>query len=148
MSLRGGGLLLSPNVVPHHTVSKTATALVRKYYRSIFSVGNKISQSHFVEADESGESLLRTTAMSTPSKQPVNALDRPTQDSATRSIVQSAATFASQTHRVSAEVPIGVLEVPVGVWGSRASYPVRASRDRLIYLQRKRAPSSSFRTAR
>jgi TonB family protein len=49
----------------------------------------------------------------------VNALNRPTPDSATRSIVQSAETFASQTHPVSAEVPIGVLEVPVGVWGSR-----------------------------
>jgi len=39
-------------------VSKTATALVRKYYRSIFSAGNKISKSHFVEADQSGGSLL------------------------------------------------------------------------------------------
>jgi TonB family protein len=66
-----------------------------------------------------GGSLLRTTAMSTPSKPPVNVLDRPTQDSATRSFFKSAETFASQTHRVSAEVPIGVLEVPVGVWGSR-----------------------------
>ena len=53
-----GGLVLSPIVMPHHTVSKTATALVRKYYRSIFSAGNKISKSHFVEADQSGESLL------------------------------------------------------------------------------------------
>ena len=48
------GLVLSPIVMPHHTVSKTATALVRKYYRSIFSAGNKISKSHFVEADQSG----------------------------------------------------------------------------------------------
>ena len=57
--------------------------------------------------------------MSATSKQPLNALDRPMQDSATRSIVQSAETFASQTRAVSAEVPIGVLEVPVEVWGSR-----------------------------
>jgi len=114
-----GGLVLSPIVVPHHTVSKTATALVRKYYRSIFLVGNKISKSYFVEALQSGERLLRVTAMSATSKQPVNALDRSTQDSATRSIVQSAETFASQTRAVSAEVPIGVLEVPVEVWGSR-----------------------------
>jgi TonB family protein len=57
--------------------------------------------------------------MSATSKQPVNALDRSTQDSATRSIIQSAETFASQTDAVFAEVPIGVLEVPVEVWGSR-----------------------------
>jgi hypothetical protein len=55
---RPWGLVLSPIVVPHHTVSKTATALVRKYYRSIFSVGNKISKSYFVEALQSGERLL------------------------------------------------------------------------------------------
>ena len=108
-----------PTSVSHHTVSRTATALVRKYYRSIFSAGNKIFKSYFVEADQSGESLLRTTAVSALRKEPVNALDRPTQDSATRSIVQSAETFASQTHPESPEVPIGVLEVPVGVWGSR-----------------------------
>lgn len=57
--------------------------------------------------------------MSATSKQPVNALDRPTQVSATRSNVQSVETFASQTRPVSAEVPIGVMEVPVSVWGSR-----------------------------
>jgi TonB family protein len=57
--------------------------------------------------------------MSATSKQPVNMLDRPTQDSATPSIVQSAETLASQTRAVSAEVPIGVMEVPVRVWGSR-----------------------------
>jgi TonB family protein len=57
--------------------------------------------------------------MSATSKQPVNALDRPTQDSATRSIVRSVETFASQTRAVSSEVPIGVMEVPVRVWGSR-----------------------------
>jgi TonB family protein len=108
-----------PNPCAAHTVSRTATALVRKYYRSILPVGNKISKSHYVGADQSGKSFLRTTAVSAPRKQPVNALNRPTPDSATRSIVQSAETFASQTHPVSAEVPIGVLEVPVGVWGSR-----------------------------
>ena len=57
--------------------------------------------------------------MSATSKQPVNALERSTKDSTTRSIVQSAETFASQTRAVSAEVPIGVLEVPIEVWGSR-----------------------------
>ena len=52
-------LALNPlPVVPHHAVSKTATALVRKYYRSIFSVGNKISKSYFVEALRLGERLL------------------------------------------------------------------------------------------
>jgi TonB family protein len=114
-----GGSIPSPTSVSHHTVSRTATALVRKYYRSIFSAGKKIFKSYFVETDQSGESLLRTTAVSALRKEPVNALDRPTQDSATRSIVQSAETFASQTHPESPEVPIGVLEVPVGVWGSR-----------------------------
>jgi len=107
-----------PNPRPT-TVSSTAIALVRTYYRSILSVGNKISQSQFVEADQLGERVLRTTAMSAPTKQPVNALDRSSQPSATRSIVQSAETSASQGHPVSAEVPIGILEVPVEVWGSR-----------------------------
>jgi TonB family protein len=87
------------------------------------SVGNKICQSHFVEPGQSGERLLQTTAMSGPTKQPVNALDRSTQRSATRSIVQSAETSASQAHPVPAEIPIGVLEVPVGVWGSRRVVP-------------------------
>jgi len=64
------------------------------------------------------------TAMSAPKKQPVNALDRPTQDSATRSC-------ASQIQPVSTEVPIGVLEVPVGVWGSRPDMSISGQPGRI-----------------
>lgn len=69
--------------------------------------------------------------MSATSKQLVNALDRSTQDSATRSTVQSAETFASQTCAVSAEVPIGVLEVPVEVWGSRPAVSISGQLGRI-----------------
>ena len=69
--------------------------------------------------------------MSATSKQPVNALDRPTQDSVTRSIVQPAETFASQNRAVSTEVPIGVLEVPVGVWGSRPDVSISGQPGRI-----------------
>jgi TonB family protein len=62
--------------------------------------------------------------MSATSKQPVNALDRSTQDSATRSC-------ASQIHPVSTEVPIGVLEVPVGVWGSRPDVSISGQPGRI-----------------
>ena len=55
--------------------------------------------------------------MSAPTKLPVNALDRSSQPLATRSIVQSVETSASQGH--PADVPIGVVEIPVEVWGSR-----------------------------
>jgi TonB family protein len=68
--------------------------------------------------------------MSATSKQPVNALDRSTQDSATRSIIQSAE-FASQTDAVFAEVPIGVLEVPVAVWGSRPAVSISGQLGRI-----------------
>ena len=52
-------------------------------------------------------------------KQPVNALDQPVRSSATQSIVQQKQTSASQPYPLSDEVPVGVLEIPVGVWGSR-----------------------------
>jgi TonB family protein len=57
--------------------------------------------------------------MSAPTKQPVNALDRSTQRSATQSIVQPKETSVLQAQALSAEVPVGVLELPVTVWGSR-----------------------------
>ncbi len=63
--------------------------------------------------------LLRTTTMSAPTKQPVNALDRSAQRSATQSIVQPKETSDLQAQAHSAEVPVGVLELPVRVWGSR-----------------------------
>jgi len=57
--------------------------------------------------------------MSAPTKQPVNALDRSTQRSATQSIIQPKETSVLQAQALSAEVPVGVLELPVRVWGSR-----------------------------
>lgn len=63
--------------------------------------------------------LLRATTMSAPTKQPVNALDRSAQRSATQSIVQPKETSDLQAQADSAEVPVGVLELPVRVWGSR-----------------------------
>jgi TonB family protein len=42
-----------------------------------------------------------------------------TQSSVTQSAIQSTETSASQACAASVEVPIGVLEVPIGVWGSR-----------------------------
>jgi len=57
--------------------------------------------------------------MSAPTKQPVNALDRSTQRSATQSIVQPKETSVLQEQAISAEVPVGVLELAVTVWGSR-----------------------------
>jgi TonB family protein len=85
-----------------------------------------------------GENFLRTTGMPPATESLLNELDRCAQDSAiqardsvtkspaiqpqgsaTQSTVQSGKTSASQARAASAEVPIGVLEVPVGVWGSR-----------------------------
>jgi TonB family protein len=57
--------------------------------------------------------------MSAPTKQTVNALDRCSQHPATELFVEPKETSVLQAQRLSAEVPIGVLEVPVTVWGSR-----------------------------
>jgi len=57
--------------------------------------------------------------ISAPTKLPVNALDRCTQRSATQSIVQQKETSVLQAQALSADVPVGVLELPVRVWGSR-----------------------------
>jgi TonB family protein len=46
-------------------------------------------------------------------------------------MAQSAGTSAPQGHTESAEVPIGVLEVPVGVWGSRRSVYVLGQPERI-----------------
>jgi len=81
--------------------------------------GTRFFKSHFVETDQFGGRLQRTTDMSAPTKQPVNTLDRSNQRSATQSIVQPKATSALQAQGLSAEVPVGVLELPVRVWGSR-----------------------------
>ena len=53
--------------------------------------------------------------MSAPMKPPVNAQE----DSATHPIVPLTETPVSKSNPESVAVPIGVLEVPIGVWGSR-----------------------------
>ena len=78
--------------------------LVRKYYRSSDPIGNKISQSHFFERISSrradrGKGVSEMKAMPEPTKQ--------------------ATITGPRAGAISGTVPIGVLEVPVGVWGSR-----------------------------
>jgi TonB family protein len=67
--------------------------------------------------------------MSAPTKRPVNALDRFTQSSATQLTAP-----LTKTDPESVVVPVGVLEVPIGVWGSRRveSNSVQASRVELF----------------
>jgi TonB family protein len=72
-----------------------------------------------------GEEFPRGTAVPSPTKHLVNALDRSPQNSATQSISvqphnQATETSAWQTEQTSAdEVPIGIVEIPIGVCGSR-----------------------------
>jgi TonB family protein len=68
--------------------------------------------------------------MATPIIQPVNALDRATKSPAA-SIVQPENQSASDVHLAPAEVAIGVLEIPVGVWGSRRSMSISAESERI-----------------
>jgi TonB family protein len=98
-------------------VSSTATIWVRKYYRTPSAIGNKIAQSSFFEG-HLGEEFPRGTVVPSPMRHLVNALDRPpTQTSATQSTSQTAETSVSQTEQE--EVPIGIVEIPIGVCGSR-----------------------------
>src|SRR5579864_1166129 len=57
--------------------------------------------------------------MSGPTKLPFSVLGEFTQSSATQPISQPAGTTPSEANSESVAVPIGVLEVPIGVWGSR-----------------------------
>ena len=57
--------------------------------------------------------------MSAPTKLPFSVLGEFAQSSATQPTSQLAGTPASETNSESVAVPIGVLEVPIGVWGSR-----------------------------
>jgi TonB family protein len=57
--------------------------------------------------------------MSGPTKLPFSVLGEFTQSSATQPTSQPAGTTASEANSESVAVPIGVLEVPIGVWGSR-----------------------------
>ncbi len=65
-----------------------------------------------------GEKFLQTTGTLVPANEPVNPLAQSTQNSE-QSTIQSAGTSAPQNLPAATEVPIGILEVPVGVWGSR-----------------------------
>jgi len=88
------------------------------------AIGTKIAQSNFFEG-HLGEEFPRGTAVPSPTKHLVNALDRSPQDSATQSISvqshnQATETSAWQAEQTSAvEVPIGIVEIPIGVCGSR-----------------------------
>ena len=77
------------------------------------------------------EQAAATMEMSAPTKLPFSVLGEFTQSSATQPTTELAAqlpgqppaqpagTLASETDPESVAVPIGVLEVPIGVWGSR-----------------------------
>lgn len=60
-----------------------------------------------------------TKDTSSPTKQLVFLPDRFTRSSAAETIVQQEKTSAPKAYPESGEVPIGVLEIPLGVWGSR-----------------------------
>ena len=68
-----------------------------------------------------GEKFLRRAALPTPTNQLANGLDRSLRDSATPLISRTAETNpASSNDQISAdEVPIGIVEIPIGVCGSR-----------------------------
>jgi TonB family protein len=72
-----------------------------------------------------GEEFLRRAALPTPTNQLANELDRSSRDSATQSISQTAeTTAASPSDEVSGdEVPIGIVEIPIDVCGSRRASP-------------------------
>jgi len=91
-------------------------------------MGNKIAQSNFFEG-HLGEEFPRGTAVPSPTKHLVNALDQSPHNSATQSISvqphnQATEASARQTEQTSAdEVPIGIVEIPIGVCGSRCVAP-------------------------
>src|SRR6201984_2560496 len=58
---------------------------------------------------------------SVPTKQSDLLPDRFTHSSAAETIVRRETTSAPKAHPEPAEVPIGVLEIPLGVWGSRSN---------------------------
>ncbi|HEY1476744.1 MAG TPA: energy transducer TonB [Chthoniobacterales bacterium] len=83
-----------------------------KYYRSIDSVRDKIAQLHFFGGRPIGEKAAATMEMSAPTKLPFSVLGEFAQSSATQPT-------SPEANSESVAVPIGVLEVPIGVWGSR-----------------------------
>jgi TonB family protein len=89
-----------------HAVSRTATIEVPTYYRSILIGGTKISQTSTSQDGPIGGMVLQRTTKSAPS-------------STTQSTLHQKDASVSQDRPASAEVPVGVLEIPVGVWGPR-----------------------------
>jgi TonB family protein len=89
-----------------------------KYYRSIDSVGNKIL-SVALRGKANREKAAATMETSAPTKLPFSVLGEFAQSPATQPTSQLAGTPASEENLESVAVPIGVLEVPIGVWGSR-----------------------------
>ena len=89
-----------------------------KYYRSIYLVRNKIL-SVALGGRPIGEKAAAKMEMSAPTKLPFSVLGEFAQSSATQPTSQLAGTPASEANSESVAVPIGVLEVPIGVWGSR-----------------------------
>jgi TonB family protein len=72
-----------------------------------------------------GEELLRGTAAPTPTEKLANGLDRSSLDSLTQSKTEIPQTSGSPTEHLSPEeVPIGIVEIPIGVCGSRRAAPI------------------------
>lgn len=72
-----------------------------------------------------GEEFLRGTAVPTSTEELVDALDRSPRVSLTQSNSERPETSGSPTEHVSAdEVPIGIVDIPIGVCGSRRATPI------------------------
>ncbi len=72
-----------------------------------------------------GEEFLRRTAIPTPTEKLVNALDRSSRVSLTGPISETPETPVLTTEHASTdEVPIGIVEIPIGVCGSRRATPI------------------------
>jgi TonB family protein len=74
---------------------------------------------HFLGGRSIGEKAAAKMEMSAPTKLPFSVLGEFAQSSATQPTAQLAGTPALEANPESVAVPIGVLEVPIGVWGSR-----------------------------
>jgi TonB family protein len=98
------------------SVSKTATAFLQSTIGRSNRSGTRSLDCISWEG-QSGKRSLRKMGMSAPPKLPVNAPDRFTQSTSKQPDTQLAETAKANPESVA--VPIGVLEVPIGVWGSR-----------------------------
>src|SRR5215469_17877652 len=89
-----------------------------KYYGSSVQNWNKIFERHLFSPAQLGKKASRMD-MSEPTKQLFLVPGRFAQSSAADPIAQNEKTSAPKANPEPAEVPIGVLEVPLVVWGSR-----------------------------